>query len=429
MDFNKSAQDIFHSTKHYCPLLWNHLHVNTTGDVQPCCMAPFNTTLGNINEQSFDEIWNGDPMKDARKRLLHDMPLETCKGCYEKEQSSNWSLRKASIMKYHESVIPLLKTTHSDGASYDSKPVYWDIRFSNICNMRCRMCGHFSSSKWFSDAKELSKKFNNHIYLSHNSDKAIVKGVKDSQSLLDRLDEYLPFVEELYFAGGEPMIMEEHYRILKRLDELKLYNTFIRYNTNFLQLAYKDKDIVTLWKKFTNIFCSISVDSFGDRAEIIRHDTKWSKIVHNVIRIKNEAPHVKFNITPTVQIMNIFSIPRLHKDWCKKGWVRPNDLFLNILHGPEFYNIKALPPHLKQKAKNMLEKHLVWLSKHFDDNLFSVTNTVKNTIDFMLSEQLDDSYLFEMVENTRQLDLIRKQNTPKTFPELKYIWNNYTKDS
>jgi len=154
MNFKKSAQDIFQSTKHYCPLLWNHLHINTTGDVQPCCMAPFGTSLGNINEKSFDEIWNGDLMKDARQRLLKDLPLDTCKGCYEKEQSSNWSLRKASIMKYHESVIPLLETTHPDGGSYDSKPIYWDIRFSNICNMRCRMCGHVSSSKWLNDAKE-----------------------------------------------------------------------------------------------------------------------------------------------------------------------------------------------------------------------------------------------------------------------------------
>ena len=429
MNFNKSAQDIFQSTKHYCPLLWNHLHINTIGDVQPCCMAPFGTSLGNINEKSFDEIWNGDSMKDARQRLLNDLPLDTCKGCYEKEQSSNWSLRKASIMKYHESVIPLLETTHPDGGSYDSKPIYWDIRFSNICNMRCRMCGHFSSSKWFNDAKELSTKFDNHNYLAHSSNRAIVKGVEDSQSLLDRLDEYLPFVQELYFAGGEPMIMEEHYRILKRLDELELYDTFIRYNTNFLQLAYKDKDIVELWKNFTNIFCSISVDSFGNRAEIIRHDTKWSTIENNVARVKQEVPHVKFNITPTVQILNIFSIPRLHKDWCKQGWTGPNDLFLNILHSPDFYNIKALPPHLKQKAKLILEKHLQWLSKHYDDNLYSVTNTIKNTIDFMMSEQLDDSHLFDMAENTRQLDSIRNQNTPKTFPELKYIWDNYAKDS
>lgn len=429
MDFDKTPEEIYKSTKHYCPLLWNHLHVNTNGDVQPCCMAPFSATLGNLKEKSFDEIWNGNAMKKARRRLLKDMPLNTCQGCYEKENSSDWSLRKASIMKYHNEVKDLLKTTTPDGTSLNSKPTYWDIRFSNICNMRCRMCGHFSSSKWFNDAKTLSKEYNNHIYLGKDDSRAIIHALNNSTDLLDRLDEYLPFVQELYFAGGEPMLMEEHYRILTRLDELGLHNTFIRYNTNFLQLYYKDKDIVELWKRFTNVFCSISVDTYGTRAEILRHDTIWSKIEDNIKRVKKEVPHVRFNIAPTVQILNIFSVTDLHKDWCEKGWLKPNDFFLNILHDPDFYNIQALPLILKEQAKKKLLEHLQWLSKNYNDNLYSISNTINNTINYMMSNQLDESYLYEMCKQTKQLDTIRNQNTPATFPELDYIWSNYAKSN
>jgi len=425
MDFNKSPEQIYKETKHYCPLLWNHLHINTLGDVQPCCMAPFGMSLGNINESSFDEIWNGRAMKKARRRLLQDMPLSTCTGCYEKEKSSNWSLRKASIMKYHTSVIPHLELTEPDGSSDSSKPTYWDIRFSNICNMRCRMCGHFSSSKWFSDAKQLSKEFDNHIYLGNKQDRAIVNAVEDSQTLLDRLDEYLPYVEELYFAGGEPMLMEEHYRILRRLDELGLHNTFIRYNTNFLQLYYKDKDIIDLWEKFTNVHCSISVDTYGPRAEILRHDTVWSTIEDNVQRVLLRAPHVKFNITPTIQILNILTITDLHKNWCEKGWIGPNDMFINILHTPDFYNIKALPKQLKIQAKEKFEDHLLWLQENYVDNLYSIRNTINNSISYMMSEQYEETYLYEMCRQTKQLDIIRNQDTPSTFPELNYIWSNY----
>jgi len=425
MDFNKSPDEIFKETKHYCPLLWNHLHVNTLGDVTPCCMAPFGSSLGNLKDQSLDEIWNGASMKEARLKLLNDEPLLTCNGCYEKEKTgNNWSLRKASITKYHESVIPLLETTQLDGASLNSKPTYWDIRFSNICNMRCRMCGHFSSSKWYADAKRLSEDYDNHRYLGPGN-KAIIKAVDDSNILLSRLDEYLPYVQELYFAGGEPMIMEDHYRILKRLDELKLYNTFLRYNTNFLQLAYKDKDIVELWKKFTNVFCSISVDTFGNRAEILRHDTNWKTIERNVARVKKETPDVRFNIAPTIQILNVLSITKLHKEWIKKGWLGPNDMFLNILHTPDFYNIQALPKHLKQEAKQKFDDHLLWLSENFNENLYSVRNTINNAINYMMDTQLDESHLYEMCKQTKQLDTIRNQNTPATFPELKYIWSNY----
>jgi radical SAM protein with 4Fe4S-binding SPASM domain len=424
MDFDKTPKEIYKATKHYCPLLWNHLHINTEGDVQPCCMAPFGTSLGNINEKPLDEIWNGRAMKKARRRLLKDMPLSTCTGCYEKERSSDWSLRKASIMKYHDSVKPLLETTFEDGASLDSKPTYWDIRFSNICNMRCRMCGHFSSSKWFADAKKLAEEYDNPGYLG-NKDRAIIHAVEDTEGLLSRLDEYLPHIQEIYFAGGEPMIMEEHYRILKRLSKLKLYNTFIRYNTNFLQLYYKDKDILELWKDFNNVHCTISVDTYGERAEILRHDTVWSTIEDNVKRVKAEAPHIRFNIAPTIQILNVLTIPELHKQWCQKGWLKPNDLFLNILHDPSFYNIKALPQHLKEQAKQKFEEHIDWLSKTYTDNLYSVKNTINNSINYMMSEQLEEERLYEMCKQTKQLDIIRNQNTPATFPELEYIWSNY----
>lgn len=426
IDDRETAQNVFLNTKHYCPLLWNHLHINTMGDVQPCCMAPFGSSLGNINEKSFDEIWNGELMKTARKRLLDDLPLDTCKGCYEKEESSNWSLRKASISKYHESVIPLLKNTQADGGSYDSKPIYWDIRFSNICNMRCRMCGHFSSSKWYNDAQRLANEYETKNYLGSQKDRAIIFGVENSTALLDRLDEYLPYVQELYFAGGEPMIMEEHYRILERLDELKLHNIYIRYNTNFLQLYYKDKNIVDLWKKFSNVFCSISVDTYGKRAEILRKDTVWETIENNIKIVKQQTPHVKINIAPTIQILNIFSVTELHRRWCINEWIGPNDMFLNILHTPTFYCIKALPYHLKVQAAEKLRDHLDWLQINYKDNLYSIINTINNSIDFMMSEQLDDRWMTEFIKHTHQLDTIRQENTPETFPELEYIWKKYS---
>jgi MoaA/NifB/PqqE/SkfB family radical SAM enzyme len=424
-DKSLTPLEVFKNTKTYCPLLWCHLHVNTYGDVQPCCMSPFGKGFGNLNNQDFDDIWNGSDMKEARKKLINDEPLENCKGCYEKEKSSEWSLRKASITQYHDHVRDYLETTSDDGSSYDSKPIYWDIRFSNICNMRCRMCGHFSSSKWFADAKKLNEDYGNNTYFSHKRDHAIIKGVKNSNKLLSRLDEYLPYVKEIYFAGGEPMLMDEHYQILKRLDELKLYDTYIRYNTNLLQLYYKDKSIIELWKKFNDVFCSISVDSYGKRAELIRKDTDWKTIEKNIKDIKNIVPHVKVNISPTVQILNIFTVTDLHKDWIKNGFVGPDDMFLNILHTPRFYCIKNLPRTLKELAKEKLTEHIIWLENNFDENVDKTVSSIKNSINFMMSEEPKEEDLYRLVEETAQLDSIRNENTLETFPELKYIWNRY----
>lgn len=426
---NLSPQEITAATKSYCPLLWSHLHVSAIGDVLPCCVGDWQRPLGNINNQTFDDIWNGEEIRKLRLQLTQDKKVPHCRACYSKESSGTWSLRTDSIRKYHEPSKQWVLNTQEDGTSTDSKPIYWDIRFSNICNMRCKMCGHFSSSRWFNDAKVLAEQHGEHRYKTQH-DQAIVHGVENSTALLDRLDEYLPHVQELYFAGGEPMIMEEHYRILKRLDELGLYDIYLRYSTNFMQMHYKDMDIIKTWSKFKNVYCAASIDDEGERAENIRKDTVWSTIEKHVQRVIEEAPHVRFGIAPTLQIMNVFTICDLHKKWINRGWLTPNDMFFNILENPSFYNLKALPPHMKKDAEQKLRDHIKWLSNRFPvEHMNPIIDTINNTIGFMNSEQLDESVLHDMVKQTRLIDQLRNEDTRATFPELNYIWENYGDDS
>jgi radical SAM protein with 4Fe4S-binding SPASM domain len=423
---NATSADIIENTKAYCVMPWAHLHVATSGDVLPCCIADYKHSMGNINELSYDEIWNGEGMREFRQSMMADKKHKSCKSCYEKEATGNWSQRIDGINKFQKTVAPWVLNTAPDGTSTDSKPIYWDIRFSNICNMRCRMCGHFSSSRWFADAKKLKKDYNDNQYLTGNSDKAIMHSVKDSNGLLDRLEEYLPNVEELYFAGGEPLIMDEHYRIIEYLHTNKLFKTKIRYSTNLAKLIYKRKDIVELWKDFEWVECVASIDASGARAEILRKDTVWQDIIDNSHRIKNEAPNVWFRIAPTVQILSIFQLPELHLDFLQRGLLGANDCFYNILSTPQHHNIQALPVHMKQQIR---EKWMDY-KKHLNDNydpakLNTVFGTIDHTLTFMDAHQLPDSHLTEFVNKTRALDTIRGEDTPGTFPELDFIWKNY----
>lgn len=426
LDEDIDYKEVAKQTQAYCPLAWTHLHVSSIGHVLPCCIGNWKLPFGNINEQSFDEIWNGDQFKEFRLKMMKDERVPNCVDCYRKEETGDWSLRVDAIRKWHKYAIPLIETTKDDGTSKDSKPIYWDIRFSNICNMRCRMCGHFSSSRWFNDAKELVSKYGEHRY-GTGKNIAIVHGVEDSISLLSRLDEYLPFVKEFYFAGGEPLIMEEHYRIIKRLDELGLHNAYLRYSTNFLQMRYKDLDVIEMWKKFKRVYCAASIDTYGARAENIRKDTVWSTIEENVQRLKKNAPHVIFGIAPTVQIMNILTVTDLHKDWIEKGWLMPNDMFFNILHNPSFYDLQNLPPSLKEQATTKLRSHIDWMQQNFPDyDLNPVIDTITNTVNYMNGKDFDENQLRLLVKQTKMLDEIRGENTFDTFPELAEIWNNYS---
>jgi len=428
IESNASDRELFDKTQSYCTMPWAHLHVSTNGNVLPCCIADWRQPLGNINTETFDELWNNQEFRDFRRRMMRDEKDSRCGACYEKEKAGEWSQRLDSFRKFQDTVKPWVLNTQEDGTSTDSRPVYWDIRFSNICNMRCRMCGHFSSSRWFNDAKRMIADHGDRQYIQGgHEEQAIIHGVEDSMGLLDRLEEYLPYVEELYFAGGEPLIMDEHYRILEFLYKHELWDTRIRYSTNLSKLKYKSSDVVELWKNFKWVECVASVDSAGARAEIIRKDTVWDDIVSNAERIKSEAPNVWFRIAPTVQILSVYTLPSLHLDWIQRGLINPNDCFFNILSTPKHHNIQALPPHMKDEVEQIYLDYWKHLEEEYPEmRKHDVKMTMDQTLQFMRDDQLDESHLKTFVNKTQQLDKLRGEDTPGTFPELQYIWENYS---
>jgi len=415
-----SEKEIIAKTKSYCPLPWSHLHVGATGDVLPCCVGDWTKPLGNINKQSFDEIWQGDNINKIRKSLADDKKVPECSGCYRRENESGFSLRHDAIHKFHDVTKSMVLDTQEDGSSPSAKPVYWDIRFSNICNMRCKMCGHFSSSKWFADAKKLASE-DIHNY-STGKNQAIIHGVEDSEKLLNRLEEYLPYVQELYFAGGEPLFMEEHYTILNKLIDMGLTDVFIRYSSNLSIMKYKSTNVVDLWKHFSNVYCAGSIDTYGARAENIRKDTVWSEIEDNMRLIKSKAPKVWVGISPTIQIMNAYTICDLNEQWITNGWVNRWTMYWNILSNPSFYNIQHLPDHMKEELIEIWTKHLKWLHIKKDS---PVHHTVNAAINWMRSGKHNPEELIKMCEHTKRLDKLRNEDTRAVFPELNYIWENY----
>ena len=422
---NLSPTEIIEKTKSYCPLLWSHLHVAADGKVLPCCIGDWELPIGDINKDTFDEIWQGEKINKLRKALIQDKKVPHCKTCYLKEDESGFSLRYDAITKFHEVSKPMVLSTDDQGNATEAKPIYLDIRFSNICNMRCKMCGHFSSSKWFADAKQLSK---DHSIYNYDTDKdqAIIHGVQDSKTLLDRLEEYLPHMQEIYFAGGEPLFMEEHYRILNKLIELKLTDVHIRYSSNLSIMKYKQTTVVDMWKHFTNVYCAGSIDTYGKRAENIRKDTVWSEIEQNMQLIHDETPHVTVGISPTIQILNAYTVCELNKQWIEKGWVNKWNMFWNILQNPSFYNIQNFPDHMKKELEDIWLSHLDWLRVTPHSPVY---NTIHTAIKWMNSKKCDENQLVEMCKHTQVLDALRNEDTRSTFPELNYIWENYWHDS
>ena len=326
--------------KHFCILPWIHLHVSQNGRVSPCCNN--NRYLGNVQQNSIAAIWNGDKFEELREQFTTNIPDKRCSHCYNIEASGKKSMRQISNKKYANEINRV--------QTKNPEPIYLDIRFSNICNFKCKTCWHGNSSAWFEEGSK------------HNaSDERIIKAFTNN---FDELLNYLDDVQEIYFAGGEPLIMEEHYQILEELEKRELFDVELRYNTNFSNLNFKDKSILSIWKKFKKVHVSASIDAAFDLGEEIREGFNWQEFILNRKQMLTNCPEVHFEIAPTISTLNIFNLPELHQELVNLKLIGVDDIYLNFLERPIEYNLKSLSAEQKSKSSRIIQQHINWLNKN-----------------------------------------------------------------
>jgi sulfatase maturation enzyme AslB (radical SAM superfamily) len=233
--------------------------------------------------------------------------------------------------------------------------------------------------------------------------------------MLDQFDH----VEQFYFAGGEPIIMEEHYRILKELDRRKMYHVRLIYNTNFTKTRFKDIDILELWNKFDSVSIGASLDAEGKRGELMRKGTVWEEVVANRRRMLQVCPQVDFYISSTVGLINALHIPDFHRNWVDQGLLKPQDFNFNLLQFPYPQRIDLLPESYKQKVKEKYEKHLEWLKPL--DHLTRATKGYESGLDYMMRRN-NSKDLGQFKDIMKKLDLIRDEDMLTVFPELQELY-------
>jgi organic radical activating enzyme len=399
-------------SKTFCMYPWIHLHAWPTGQAFPCCMSEPSGQIGDCRTQTLADIWNSKPQRQLRLNMLNEVPSNACKRCYEQEESGFFSGR-LSANKHHGHLINRAASTQIDGTVDDFVLTYWDIRFSNLCNLKCRSCGHIFSSQWYQDQARLAgpewKRQN----------QALNYAGRTELDMWEQLEPHLDYVEQIYFAGGEPLLMEEHYRILDELDRRGLYHVRLIYNTNFTHTDLKGRSVFDYWKKFKSVAVGASLDASGARAEYIRKGTKWQTVEYNRQEMLNICPEVDFYISPTLSIINALHLPEFHRDWVNRGFIKPQDLNVNILQDPAFYRIDIAPAEYKQQLTNVYQEHLEWL-KFVGDPLERATQGFKSAISFMNGN--DNTSLIETFwKKTNELDQIRQEQCLDVIPELRAL--------
>jgi MoaA/NifB/PqqE/SkfB family radical SAM enzyme len=403
-ELTEREEFLLKDSKTFCIYPWIHLHAYPTGEAYPCCHAEMAYPVGNARFKTLEEIYRDAPMRELRKDMLNERPNPACGRCYEQEESGFFSGRR-SANKHHGHHI---KRIDSD----DFQMSYWDIRFSNLCNLSCRSCGHIFSSSWYQDQAKLAGGD------WKDKNKVLNYAGRTELDMWEQLEPHLDYVEQIYFAGGEPLLMEEHYRILDELVKRERFDVRLIYNTNFTHTDLKGKSVFEYWKLFDSVAVGASLDGMSAYAEYIRKGTDWHQVLVNRNEMIRICPDVDFYISPTLSIMNAMHLPTFHRVWTDLGLIQAQDCNINILQDPVHYRIDIAPVEYKKKIQERYELHLEWLRPL--DKLNRATVGYESAINFMTAT--DNSHLLaKFWDKTKQLDAIRNENILDVIPELKAI--------
>ena len=390
-------------SKTWCPLPWIGLSTNPDGTVMPCCLHWTSSNFwGNIKTDSYEDIMNSSKAKLMRKEMMNGKEPKGCERCYRKEEQLGESFRTI-LEKYHPWTKQVATTvnniTQEDGTLTEISAKYWDVRFSNICNMACIMCGPEFSSKWQTELKLNGKILNN---------------FDDKNKTYEFINNHAKHVESIYFAGGEPLVMDEHYYILEKLISIGRTDVNLHYNSNILKLTHKNKDATELWKKFKRVSIAPSIDAMGPQAEYIRYGTVWSQLEKNLLQLKNNQS-IWVEPQVTVGIYNAIHFTKLIRFFLDNN-IETYDF--NMVEHSE-YDMAYMPKELKQEAKDNLYQ--------FADTLTAQQKEIflnkSQQIIARLETKTDLSATQRFIKKIKNIDATRNLNFAENFPEISKHYN------
>lgn len=376
-------------TSKLCMLPWVSMEVTPMGTYRPCCV--YKETIPGLSVQqghTIADAQHSNYMVNLRQQFMNGEQPIGCQQCWDEEKVfGRSSKRRSSMIK--------LKDVHVTYDETGVEPIFLDLKLGNICNLKCRICGSWSSSKWAQEEIDLA-----------NGDNELARQqLKDGQwprkipSWWDSLEDALPYVEYLEFTGGEPFLINEHFDLLQELVDRGLAkNIDIHYNTNGTSLPDRG---IELWPNFRHVEIAFSIDDTGERFEYQRFGARWKDVDRNVRRAMTIGENVTLQICTTFNVQNAYYWPETAL-WIQDVGVQ--DVHLNILHEPPQFCLRNIPQAAKEAIAAQMKTPHTWSA------------LVDGIIGFMMLEGPDLSS--ELLERINKSDAYRKQSFADTHREM-----------
>jgi sulfatase maturation enzyme AslB (radical SAM superfamily) len=455
-------------TDTFCLLPWIHLSTRPNGHMRVCCTANASSVgatndkkhggevgvlkqsdgkPANLNVTDLMSSWNNDYMKNVRKQMLNGEKPASCLKCYAEEDAGHMSKRfwETEYWARRVDLKEIIEETSVEG-EIPPKIRYLDLRLGSKCNLKCIMCSPHDSSLWVPDWIKLHPSIENESLKETMQwgskgqiDGASYNWHKKNDKFWEQLYEQIPNMKQLYFAGGEATIIEEHYTLLEEVVKAGYAkNIELRYNSNGVEMPQR---LFDLWDEFKNVRFHYSVDSIGEMNDYIRFPSKWDHTVKMFHLLDNTGPNVEVTVACAVQALNIYYLPDFVK-WKLEQKFKKINLWplgagminYHFVYHPPHLNVKVLPNWFKEMTHAKFDKFIEWLEANWElctvgergkDVTYDTwreaaygVKRLRGMLSFSESGDWSRERMPEFIEYINKMDGIRDTNFRDVFPEM-----------
>jgi len=338
-----------------CILPWISIETSPIGTARPCCLAKDEITYYdekgneqkyNLKTHTLEEIYHSRYMQILRRDFLYGHKPATCQRCWDEEAAGRVSKRMNSrirLKEYYDNV---------DWNNLNPDQLWFiDLKLGNICNLKCRICGSWSSSKWAKEEIDYVPGIDRKTHLAY---KFLQDGAwpRESDVFWDNLKTLLPNIKYFEFTGGEPFLIEQHFELLRyAVEQGYSQNIEIHYNTNGTVFPEQAE----LWANFKHVEIAFSIDNLGPQFEYERYGADWIEVQDNLRRF-NELRSAKIStqLCTTMNIQNVYYLPELC-DWITTQTF--DHIYFNMLHDPWHMCISKMTPQAQELVIDRLTTH------------------------------------------------------------------------
>jgi pyruvate-formate lyase-activating enzyme len=374
--------------------------------------------------------------------MLEGKVPASCTKCFKEEQEGISSKRIWETGTWHLEekidIQELIRETEADG-TVPYKLQYLDLRLGHTCNLKCIMCSPHDSSMWVPEHKKVFPIFQSPLVKKQMdwTPSEFNNYWHENPEFWEQIFDQIPNIKQLYFAGGEPLLIKEHKMFLEEIIKRGYADKIsLRYNTNGIVV---NEEIISIWEKFRKVKVGISLDGIGDRVHYIRYPTDWKTVEENLWRLENTPDNIQTNIAFAVQILNIKHVPEFIKWKVTSGFKKLNFdknaagqtvggglVGVHLLWIPTWLSLRVLPKEDKLEVRRLFEELRLWLWDNYTQDLeFWETNPYgwkrwAGILDWMDAED-HTNLLPDFRDYITTMDQQRGTNFVKVFPELAHL--------